>query len=399
MGRIAADRRGTGILSSRYYRLLCSVHIQMAMALATQHSSSLCLRGLRPASLCLRCSPSRHFSSHAKMSQPTQSKTDPVDAQLDFRKFIDILREDNDLNEINTEVDPYLEVGAIVRRVSEVRDKAPLFNNVKGAKNGLWRMFGNSASLRKGEKEQFGRVARNLGLPADATWKDISDRFISWKTAKPLPPTILETAPCKTHKIFGDDIDLEALPVPYLHENDGGKYLATYGIHVLRTPDKSWTNWSIFRGMVHDKNHIACLVGGGQHNSIIRDKWLKEGKTEMPWAMALGVPPIASLVASMPVPENVSESEYIGAVTGKPLDLVKCETNDLLVPANSEIVFEGTMSLTDRGKEGPFGDYLALIFDGEGGTGPLFKVDAITYRDDAILPISCPGNIVDESVS
>jgi UbiD family decarboxylase len=101
----------------------------------------------------------------------------------------------------------------------------------------------------------------------------------------------------------------------------------------------------------------------------------------------------------MPVPENVSESEYIGAVTGKPLDLIKCETNDLLVPANSEIIFEGTMSLTERGPEGPFGDYLALIFDGEGGTGPLFKVDAITYRDNAILPISCPGNIVDESVS
>lgn len=333
------------------------------------------------------------------MQQATDSNAEAVEAQLDFRKFIDILRKDNDLAEINDEVDPHLEVGAIVRRVSEVRDKAPLFNNVKGARNGLWRMFGNAASLRRDEKEKFGRVARNLGLPPDATWKDISDRFMSWKKAKPLPPKILTTAPCKENKIFGNDIDLEALPVPYLHEGDGGKYLATYGIHVLQSPDKSWTNWSIFRGMVHDKNHIVCLVGSGQHNSIIRDMWLKEGKDEMPWALALGVPPIASLVASMPVPEGVSESEYIGAVTGRPLDLIKCELNDLMVPASSEIVLEGTMSFTKKAPEGPFGDYLAIVFDNEQQMCPLFKVNAITYRNDAILPISCPGQIADESVS
>ncbi|WYZ41020.1 hypothetical protein EsH8_IV_001361 [Colletotrichum jinshuiense] len=329
---------------------------------------------------------------------PTRSiQVDPIEAQLDFRKFIDILRQDNDLVDINQEVDPHLEVGAIVRRVSELNEKAPLFNNVKGAHNGMWRMFGNAASLRQGRKEKFGRVARNLGLPPNATWKNISDRLMSWKKENLLPPNTLPTGPCKENKIFGDDIDLEALPVPYLHESDGGKYLATYGIHILQTPDKSWTNWSIFRGMVHDKNHLVCLVGSGQHNSIIRDLWLKEGKTEMPWALALGVPPITSIVASMPVPEGISESEYVGAITGRPLDLVKCELNDLMVPANSEIVLEGTMSFTETGQEGPFGDYLAIVFDNEARPGPLFKVNAITYRDNAILPISCPGNIVDES--
>lgn len=325
-------------------------------------------------------------------------RTDPVEAQLDFRKFIDILREDNDLAEINSEVDPRLEIGAIARRVSETRDKAPLFHNVKGAKDGLWRIFSNAASLRKEKKEQFGRVARHLGLPPTATWKEISDRFMSWKKAPTIAPNIVFSAPCKENTISGKDVDLHSLPVPYLHEGDGGNYLATYGIHVLQTPDKSWTNWSIFRGMVHDRNHLACLVGTGQHNSMIRDKWLAAGKKEMPWAMALGVPPIASLVAAMPVPEGISESEYVGAVCGRPLDLIKCDTNDLLVPATSEIVLEGVMSLNDRGPEGPFGDYLALVFDGEGGTGPLFRVERITYRDDAIMPISCPGNIADESV-
>lgn len=331
---------------------------------------------------------------HTVTSPPDQTK-----AQLDFRTFIEVLRHDNDLVEIDREVDPHLEVGAIVRRVSEVNDKAPLFNNVKGARDGLWRMFGNAASLRNSTTEKYGRVARNLGLPPTASWKDINERFMSWKTAKPLAPNILPTGPCKENKISGDDIDLNSLPAPYLHQGDGGKYLQTYGLHVLQTPDKSWTNWSIFRGVVHDRNHLCCLVGPGQHNSIMRDKWLEEGKKEMPWALAFGAPPAATMVAAMPVPEGISESEYVGAVVGKPIDLVKCETNDLLVPANSEIVFEGTFSLAEKGQEGPFGDYLGLVFDDEQQMGPLFKVNTITYRDDAIMPISCPGRITDESVS
>lgn len=349
-----------------------------------------------------RPNPNPLSRAYTKQSSPSSAEDfhAAADAQLDFRTFVDVLRRDDDLAEIDVEVDPHLEVGAIVRRVSEFNDKAPLFNNVKGAKKGgLWRMFGNAASLRNHDAEKYGRVARNLGLPANASWKAISDRFRNIKQATPLPPNILPTGLCKQNKLVGDQIDLDSLPAPLLHEGDGGKYLQTYGIHILQTPDGSWTNWSIFRGMVYDRNHLVCLVGPGQHNSIIRQKWLDAGKTEIPWALALGVPPAASIVAAMPVPEGVSESEYVGAVVGKPLDLVRCELSDLLVPANSEIVLEGVFSLTQTAPEGPFGDYLGLVFDNDQRMSPLFRVDAITYRDDAILPVSVPGRITDESVS
>lgn len=327
------------------------------------------------------------------------SQQEQTDAQLDFRTFINVLRKDGDLAEINDEVDPHLEVGAIVRRVSEVNAKAPLFNNVKGARNGLWRMFGNAASLRSVDTEKYGRVARNLGLPADATWKQILERTQDGKNKPPLKPKVLSEGPCKQNKIFADEIDLHKLPAPLLHGGDGGKYIQTYGVHVLQTPDKSWTNWSIFRGMVHDSRRIVCLIFNGQHNSMIRDKWLAEGKDEIPWALALGVPPAANLAAALPVPTGVSEAEYVGAMVGKPLELVKCELSDLLVPANSEIVFEGTFSLKDKAMEGPFEDFLGIHFEDDAHLHPLFKVDAITYRDDAILPVSVPGRITDESVS
>ncbi|EMT72239.1 3-octaprenyl-4-hydroxybenzoate carboxy-lyase-domain-containing protein [Fusarium oxysporum II5] len=327
----------------------------------------------------------------------TADGPDPQEAQLDYRKFLDMLRHDNDLVEINTGVDPHLELGAIIRRVSEVNDKAPLFNNIKGARDGLWRVAGNAASLRPNEKDRYGRIARSLGLEPTASWKEICHRWQSGKRAKALPPNVLPTGPCKDNKIIGSRVDLTTLPVPFLHTGDGGKYIQTYGVHVLQMPDGSWTNWSIFRGMVYDKNRIVCLVGGGQHNSMIRDAWLAAGKKEVPWALAFGVPPAASLAAAMPVPEGVSEAEYVGALVGKPLDLVKCELNNLLVPANSEIVFEGTLSLTDKAYEGPFEDYLGVIFEGDQSMQPLFTVDAITYRNDAIMPVSVPGRITDES--
>ncbi|RYP14189.1 hypothetical protein DL765_006550 [Monosporascus sp. GIB2] len=329
------------------------------------------------------------------MAQPDPKA---VDAQLDFRSFIDLLRRDNDLVEINREVDPHLEVGAIVRRVSETNGKAPLFNNVKGAQNGLWRIFGNAASLRKNEKEKFGRVARNLGLSSDASWRDICARTQSAKKSKPLPPKILPSGPCKENKILGpDSIDLNKLPAPLLHMEDGGRYIQTYGIHILQTPDKSWTNWSIFRGMIHDKNHIVAQVNPRQHNYVVKEQWRQQGKTEVPWALAFGVPPAATMAAAMPIPEGVSEGEYVGAIVGKPLDVVKCELSDLLVPANSEVVMEGFMSLTETAYEGPFGDYLGYAFDSDRQLMPLFRVEAITYRNNAIFPVSVPGRITDES--
>ncbi|KXT06047.1 hypothetical protein AC578_1283 [Pseudocercospora eumusae] len=329
----------------------------------------------------------------------TQSvRTKFSQAQVEFRAFIEQLRNDNDIVEIDQEIDPHLEAAAIVRRVAEVNGKAPLFNNIKGAKpGGLFRMFGNAASLRSSPTERFGRIARTFGLQPTASWKEISERIARGAHAPAHPPRVLSTGPCKSNVLTGDEIDLHKLPSPKLHMGDGGKYLQTYGVHVLQTPDGRWSNWSIFRGMVHDSKNLVCLVGNGQHVSIIRNEWLAAGVTEVPWALAFGVPPAANFVAGLPVPEGVSEAEFVGALVGQPLDLVKCELSDLLVPASSEIVFEGTLSLTEKADEGPFGDALAVVFDGEKHQHPLFRVNMITYRDDPILPISVPGKICDES--
>ncbi|EEB98266.1 hypothetical protein MPER_02256, partial [Moniliophthora perniciosa FA553] len=224
-------------------------------------------------------------------------------------------------------------------RVCETDNKAPLFENVKGAQNGLFRILGAPAALRKDPRTRYGRIARHLGLPPNASMKQILDKLIAAKAMTPLAPRLISDGPCKENKIFGDDIDLTKLPAPLVHKSDGGKYIQTFGMHIVQSPDGKWTNWSIARAMVHDERHLVGLVIEPQHIWQIQQLWKKEGR-DCKWALVLGAPPSAIMAASMPIPDGVSEAEYIGAFTGTALDVVKCETNDLLVPATAQIVWE-----------------------------------------------------------
>ncbi|KAI9833014.1 MAG: Ferulic acid decarboxylase 1 [Sarea resinae] len=315
---------------------------------------------------------------------------------MNFRAFIDALRADDDLVEVTREVDPDLEAGAITRKVYETNDKAPLFTNVKGAHDGLFRILGAPAGLRASSQDRYGRLARHLALPPDASMRTILDKMLSAKGQPPIEPNVVPTGPCKENKLFGDQVDLVHLPVPQLHQADGGKYLQTYGMHVVQSPDGSWTNWSIARAMVHDRNHLTGLVIQPQHIWQIHQMWKKEGR-DVPWALALGVPPAAIMASSMPIPDGVSEAGYIGAMTGSAVDVVKCETNDLYVPATSEIVLEGTLSITETGPEGPFGEMHGYVFPADTHPWPKYTVNAITHRNDAILPISPAGRLTDET--
>lgn len=132
-------------------------------------------------------------------------------------------------------------------------------------------------------------------------------------------------------------------------------------MHIVQSPCGKWTNWSIARAMVHDKNHLTGLVIEPQHLWQIHQMWKKEGR-DVPWALAFGVPPAAIMASSMPIPNGVSEAEYVGAMVGQPIELVKCDTNDIYVPATSEIVFEGTLSITETGGEGPFGEMHGFVY-------------------------------------
>lgn len=309
---------------------------------------------------------------------------------LDFRSFVDGLRDDGDLADIHIAVDPHLEAAAIIRRAYEKRAKAPLFHNVKGMQNGLYRILGAPGGLSSNPDFPYRRLARHLGLKSTATVQDVIDKMLSAKSKAPLAPVHVTSGPCKEVKLIGDEVNLTQLPNPLLNKADGGRYIQTLGINIVPHPTENWVNWSIARAMIHDRNRMSGLIMKPQHIARIFGKWKQTGR-DVPYAIALGAPPIATMAASMPLPAGVSEAEYVGALCGSPLEVVKCETNDIYVPANSEIVLEGTVSIVDKGKEGPFGEMHGYSFLDEGSMQPLYTVNAITHRRDPILPVCVPG--------
>jgi 4-hydroxy-3-polyprenylbenzoate decarboxylase len=213
------------------------------------------------------------------------------------------------------------------------------------------------------------------------------------KTGKRHDPNIVDEAdaPCKENKWFGDDIDLNKFPTPLGRFGDNGRYIQQAGLNICQTPDGKWTNWSLNRQAIVNRNTMTGLwLHGSQHNGMIHEMWEKAGK-DMPFAMALGNSPAVAAQAGARAPDFVDEYDVASALLDAPLDMIKCETSDLLVPAHSEIIIEGKVSVTETTMEGPFGEYPGYLFEDAKGPRPVLNIEAVTFRNDPILPLALPG--------
>ena len=146
--------------------------------------------------------------------------------------------------------------------------------------------------------------------------------------------------------------------------------------------------------MIHDEKTLGGPVIPTQHIGLHFAEWKKNQKP-MPFAIAFGTDPLTPLVASMAIPEGVSEADVIGGYLGEPVDTVKCETVDLCVPASSEIVIEGYIAINETKEEGPFTEYTGFISSTK-KSWPIFEVTAITHRNNPILPVVCTGEPVED---
>lgn len=315
-----------------------------------------------------------------------------------LREFVDALAAIDDVRSITAEVDWNLELGAIIRRSYDLRAPAPLFTTITGYEGTGFRVLGAPGGLSSSPDRPLARVALALGLSADASGREIVDAVVDARQRPGVPPVLVDrkTAPCKENVQVGDDIDLFMFPTPLIQGNDGGRYIQTYGLNIATTPDRSWTNWSINRMMIAGRDRLACLIPGPQHLGIIRAHWAERGEP-MPMAVALGVEPGLPYAGAMPLPEGEDESHFLGALVGLPLELVPAETVDIAVPATAEIVIEGHVAIdpADVAPEGPMNEYPGYQAE-EHAPKPVLRVSAITYRNDAILPVVAAGPPVEE---
>ncbi|MHC4999059.1 MAG: UbiD family decarboxylase, partial [Planctomycetota bacterium] len=277
------------------------------------------------------------------------------------------------------------------RRADETLSPSPIFNKVKDCPGFRCAELGFTKSGTPGRP--WARIAPFVGAPLDATLKEIQEAYIhSMENNKVHPPIIVDNkdAPCKQNKWVGDEVDITKIPAPLQHMGDAERMMQSASVNICRTPDGKWTNWSINRSALHDRNTMKGFWAPAQHNGMIWAMWREKGE-DMPWALAMGVPPTCSYQSSARIPDWVDEYDAASQMLNAPIEMVKCETNDLMVPAHSEIIIEGTVSISETLLEGPYGEYAGYHFPGKKIPKPRQDITCVTFRDNAIHPTCVPG--------
>jgi 4-hydroxy-3-polyprenylbenzoate decarboxylase len=301
----------------------------------------------------------------------------------DLREFIERLRSEKELFEISTEVDWDQEIGGIVRKNLDLKGPALLFKKIKDS---CFTLFTCGLST-------YPRLSLSLGLPAHKTLEEIVSEFRR-RIKNPIKARQIEGGPCKENINRGDQVDLFKLPVPLWQQGDGGRYLGTWHGVVTKDPETGWTNVGMYRTMIQDRKTLGILIARDQHIGLHYEKYRKMNRS-MPVALVIGMDPVLPLAFLTPIPAEMDEYDFAGGLRCEPVDLVKCETTDLPIPASAEIVIEGEIPPEERKVEGPFGEWMGH-YGGKAGPRPVIHVHCITYRNHPIFRGALEGKPINE---
>ena len=304
-----------------------------------------------------------------------------------LRDWIARLEEEGELKRVAAEVDWSLELNAIVQQVRDQEGPALLFESIKGYRDSRCRkLFINGMGSRR-------RVAMALGLPKETSYRAIVE-FLKEKLDQQIDPVKVASGPAKQNIVKGDAVNLYDFPVPKFSPLDGGRYINTTAATVTMDPDTGIMNVGMYRGMLGDDGKsIPCLLVSGRHWGQHFLKYKERGK-DMPVAVAYGTDPALLIYASAPIVHpHCSEYEFVGGLHGEPVELVKCETSDLYVPASAEIIVEGRICPDPESfqMEGPFGEYTGF-YGGMRQPRPTIRVECITHRDNPIFQGGADGS-------
>jgi 2,5-furandicarboxylate decarboxylase 1 len=282
----------------------------------------------------------------------------------DLRSWIDTLESHGELARIARPVDPLTEMGALLY---QSREKALFFEHLTGFPG--WRSLGNGpANLRQ--------AALAFGVPMEDMVPTLAARM-----DERVPVEHVATGPVKEVVLKGDDVDLTRLPVHVAGTRDVGPVMGS-GLCITRDPDTGIYNMCFHRLQLKGPRRTGILVLP-RHTRRIYEKYESRGEA-MPIAVMVGHHPLVYMAAATTGPFEMNELELAGALLGEPLRCVACETVDLEVPADAEIILEGHILPGVREPEGPFSEFQDYYFGGT-GMNPVVQYDCITMRRDAIF--------------
>ena len=284
-----------------------------------------------------------------------------------FRTMLSNLEQQGELIRFTKTVDPLADMAAVGWKTFNEMGKASLFINIKGHKN--WQACSQIIADRK-------KWAIGLDLDEHNILDQMLERMLT-----PIAPQITNgSTPVKEIIKTGTDINLYDFPTMLTSEKDGGRYFAS-GIAIIKDPDTGIRNLSVHRQMITGKDKTGFVMIPRQARQIY-EKYSARGEA-MPVAMVYGIHPAIFFASSFTTAFGNDEFEIAGALMEEPVRLTKCETTDLEVPADAEIVIEGEVLPNFTEPEGPFGEVTGTYAGG--GKSEVFQVKAITQRKDPIF--------------
>src|SRR5262245_29646267 len=318
-------------------------------------------------------------------------------AWRDLREFADHLERCGRLRRVTAPVSPGLEIAEITDRVSKgpARDNvALLFERVEGSDMPvLINAFGAADrmawALGVERLDELGeRVAKLLDLRMPGTFAERLRKLGTLIDVVKAAPRRVPSAPCQ-EVVETTQPSLAGLPVLTCWPGDAGPFI-TLPCVLTRDPVSGTRNVGMYRLQKFDDRtlgmHWQTHKGGAEHQRRAEESSPGEA---VPVAIALGGDPVVTYAASAPLPPGVDEIVFAGWLRGSGVEMVKCRTVDLEVPAQAEIVLEGWVDPRERRREGPFGDhtgYYSIARD-----YPVFHLTAVTRRARPIYPTTIVG--------
>jgi len=310
--------------------------------------------------------------------------------------FVHLLESEDELKRIRVQVDPVLEMAEITDRISKQKG---------GGHALLFEKTGTSFPLLINSMGSLRRISLALGVnDLDEIGKDIKALFTNltrtksgWKEKLMILPQLgkisswmpkIITGTGKCQEVVMESPDLSVLPILKCWPRDGGRFITLPLVHTL-DPETGVRNVGMYRMQVLNRNTTGMhwhrhKVGARHYNAY------KKLRLKMPVAVVLGGDPVYTYVATAPLPDQMDEYLLAGFLRKKKVELVKCLTQEMEVPADADIVIEGYVDPTENlFMEGPFGDHTGYYSLED--WYPAFHITCITHRKDAVYPATVVG--------